>query len=501
MKTLFINLPKLGKAWKEFTESGESPGFTLEIPEVACYSIPSMKSYVLQGAADVCGKGDEMLKKVKALQKNNTHTLGKVLAEKIDWLETEVGENNGAIANLNKAWKEFMPKDTLTSGIEFGFEYCSKEAVIRALTMEGTIYACEKGEEMIEKIAAVQKEFKPKLQKSTLSKIEKLEAKVEGQKDDFDNLNILWAEFVANEDTLTESFILADYYCDKIAQVKSWTIKGHLNSCKEGQRYLDHIDKLQKVESLEYDDELACRVKRLRIKVWDCRYWELVLQARKETHEERERFGPASAGIMRADLNSDKQPCETDVEYAPLGNIGIKYIISTYLCQDIDLAKMGDPEYYKKIATWVDTEVLAKYCEKDLRCKEEFFIYLEGHTDGNPFRGARYKKSLDIPEGTAFTHFLGDEIMEKMTEKEITKTLKSNMELGIARAWTVKQQLDFMAVPISIGAWEHPKSEKGGEFRKIEIELNITNLLLDFYEKRLMKLLEESGIGARPEEC
>ena len=204
---------------------------------------------------------------------------------------------------------------------------------------------------------------------------------------------------------------------------------------------------------------------------------------------------------MRADLNSDKQPCETDVEYAPLGNIGIKYIISTYLCQDIDLAKMGDPEYYKKIATWVDTEVLAKYCEKDLRCKEEFFIYLEGHTDGNPFRGARYKKSLDIPEGTAFTHFLGDEIMEKMTEKEITKTLKSNMELGIARAWTVKQQLDFMAVPISIGAWEHPKSEKGGEFRKIEIELNITNLLLDFYEKRLMKLLEESGIGARPEEC
>ena len=91
--------------------------------------------------------------------------------------------------------------------------------------------------------------------------------------------------------------------------------------------------------------------------------------------------------------------------------------------------------------------------------------------------------------------------MEKETENEITKTLKSNMHLGIARAWTVKQQLDFMEVPITIGAWEHPKSEKGGEYRKIEIELNITNLLLDFYEKRLMELLEESGIGVRPEEC
>ena len=70
MKVLFINLPKLGKAWKQFIDSGESAGFTLEIPEVECYSIPSMKSYVLQGAADLCGKGDEMLKKIKALQKN-----------------------------------------------------------------------------------------------------------------------------------------------------------------------------------------------------------------------------------------------------------------------------------------------------------------------------------------------------------------------------------------------------------------------------------------------
>jgi hypothetical protein len=75
------------------------------------------------------------------------------------------------------------------------------------------------------------------------------------------------------------------------------------------------------------------------------------------------------------------------------------------------------------------------------------------------------------------------------------------MELGIARAWTVKHQLDFMQVPINIGAWEHPESEKGGEFRRIEIELNITKLLLDFYEKRLAELLEASGIGKRPEVC
>ena len=83
----------------------------------------------------------------------------------------------------------------------------------------------------------------------------------------------------------------------------------------------------------------------------------------------------------------------------------------------------------------------------------------------------------------------------------MTNSLKNNMELGIARAWTVKKQLDFMGVPITIGAYEHPKEEKGGEYRSVEIELNITNLLLDFYEKRLNELVEESGIGEQPEEC
>ena len=246
---------------------------------------------------------------------------------------------------------------------------------------------------------------------------------------------------------------------------------------------------------------MACRVRRLQIKVWDCRWWELVLQARKETHEERERFGPKSAAVMFGDLNGPDLPCETTVSYYPLGNIGIKYIITVFLCQNIDLAKMGDPEYYQKISTWVDTEVLQTYCEANMRCKEEFFIYLEGHTDGNPFSGARYKKSLEIPEGTAFTHFIGDNVEQKYTERAIENSLKNNMELGIARAWTVKKQLDFMNVPITLGAYEHPKSERGGEYRRISIELNITKLLLDYYEKRLNELWVASGIGDRPAIC
>ncbi len=275
----------------------------------------------------------------------------------------------------------------------------------------------------------------------------------------------------------------------------------HYEDCDDGQYYIDKIDSYTEKHDLSYDDELDCRILRLRGKVYQCKYWLLVLQARKETHEERERFGPKSAQLMYADLNGPELPCETKVMYAPLGNIGIRYTIITYLCQNIDLAKMGDPEYYQKIAQWVNTEVLTEYCEVSMRCKEDFSIYLEGHSDGNPFRGATYKNSLDIPLGTYFTHYHNNEIMQKQLTKEITRTLRSNMELGLARAWTVKKQLDFMGVPISIGAYEHPVSEKGGEYRRIEIVLNIPNLLLDWYEKRLAELVEESGIGKRPGTC
>ncbi len=500
-KQFFIDLPKLGKAWSTYTKTDESKGFDIELPLYECNPIPNMKVYVLRAAVDICKYGAENLAKIQKLESSNKIDVPKDLQEKIDWLEEEVGRYNGDVAKLERAWKEFVPTDTLKGKIDFMFEYCEKEAQIRALTMYGTINACTEGQQMLDSIAVLQEEYKPSLSAVAKKKIKGLEAKVKAYADDLEALDLLWAEFIVENDTLLKPFETADFYCDKIAQVKSWTIKGMMDECKMGQYYLDAIEALQKEHSLEFDEELACRVLRLQIEVWDCRYWELVLQARKETHAERERFGPASAKIMENDLNSDKQPCRTTVFYDALGNIGVQYVISTYLCQDIDLAKMGDPEYYKKIATWVDAEVLSKYCEKSMRCKEDFFIYLEGHTDGHAFKGARYKKSLGIPEGTAFTHFSETDTEEKTTSREITNSLRSNLELGIARAWTVKQQLDFMGVPIRIGAFEHPASEKGGEYRKVDIELNITNLLLDFYEKRLQELLDRSGIGARPEEC
>jgi hypothetical protein len=588
MRQVFKALDVLDKSWAEYVKADVSKGFKENLPEMDCYSIPSMKAYILIAAEDVCKYGAENLKKIQRLQKTNTHDIDAELAAKIKWLEGEVAIYNGDIAALNQAWKEFVPTGNIKTKLDFELIYCEKEAQIQSYLINGTINVCTVGKEMLAKIAKVQADFNPKLTSVTTEKLEVLKQKVNSIDDnlkilnenwaDFlekdtllkitfgyeycdkadeikaytmnglvnicsegvamlakieatqkafnptldavliekiailkekapkyvveaENLKTLWKIFVTNKDTLTEPYELVTFYCDKVQQIQSWVLKGNVESCVNGQPYLNRIDEFQKIHNVKLDKETECRVRRLRIKVWDCRYWELVRQARKETHEERERFGPEAAALMYAELNGKGVPCETTVSYYPLGNIGIKYIITTYLCQNIDLAKMGDPEYYQKIATWIDTKVLQHYCEPNMRCKEEFFIYLEGHTDGNRFSGARYKESLGIPQGTPFRHLTNSSINNIVTEREITNDLKNNMELGIARAWTVKKQLDFMNVPISIGAYEHPESEKGGDYRRITIELNMTNLLLDFYEKLLARLIQESGIGERPAGC
>lgn len=588
MRQVFKALKILDKSWASYMETDISEGFEEDLPEIDCYPIPSMKGYMLIAAQDICKNGARMLKKIQALQEINTHDVPTELAEKIEWLESEVATYTGDLSTLNKAWKEFVPSDNLNKLIDFDLIYCDKEAQVRSYIMNGTIHVCTIGQEMLGKIAEVQADHNPTLTKVTLKKLENLKQEVNTIDDNKKILDKSWTEFlekdtllsidfgykycdkadiikaytmnglvnictegvammekieeielsfepelsselserveklkefapkyvaeakalkklwktyIADKDTLTEEYELAYFYCDRVQQVQSYIIKGHKETCVNGQPELDAIDAFIKKYNVKLDKVTECALTRLRIKVWDCRWWELVLQARKETHEERERFGPTSAAWMHGDLNGPDLPCETTVSYYPIGYIGIKYNITVFLCQNIDLAKMGDPEYYQKISTWVDTKVLQEYCEPNMRCKEEFFVYLEGHTDGNPFRGARYKRSLDIPEGTPFRHLTNEEINNKYTDRKITNSLKNNMELGIARAWTVKQQLDFMNVPISIGAYEHPKSEKGGEYRRIAIELNMTNLLLDYYEKLLNKLWVDSGIGDRPKAC
>jgi len=494
------NISNLNKAWQEFISNSK---VTTEYKGVYCEKDAQIKAYVIEGTLEHCVKGEAMLKEFEKIQKEFNPTLDQVTLEKIKNLENLVKKEKESVALFTKAWKEFTTNDTLTVNTKFPFEYCSKEMIVQSYIMDGRLGLCSRGESRLNDILKIKKmsNFEG-FSELTISKYNDFEKRVNIIKDDNAQLNKLWTTFISNKDTILEAYSVANHYCDKIMQVKSWCLMGHFNTCKQGQEYLSKIDELKKNENLVFDKELACRVTRLRIKVWDCRYWELVEKAWALTHAEREDFGPKSAKIMYKDLNGPKQVCETKVEYEPLEKIGIKYVVKIYLCQNVDLAKMGDPEYYKKIAKWIDNEVLVKYCSPDFRCKKDFKLYIEGHTDGNPMSGMRYNESFNIPKGTPYTHFIGTkDTIQKVLDKTITYDLKSNMELGLGRAWTVKKQLDFIGAPVTIGAYEHPEKEKGGEYRRMEIELFLPNLLLDFFEAKLKELLEASGIGPQPKQC
>jgi hypothetical protein len=404
---------------------------------------------------------------------------------------------------LDQAWSQYMTSDKSPGfTTDLNIIKCYVIPNLKILVLRSMVDICKYGSENLKKIQSLLSTNTHNVPADLQGKIDWLTANMNEFNGDEGELKKLWSTFISNNDTIATPYTVSEKYCDKIIQVKSWCLMGHFNTCNQGQDYLTKIDEFQKLHSLSFDTELACRITRLRLKVWDCRYWELVEKAWALTHEEMLIFGPKSAEIMRKDLNGPKQICETKVEFEPLGKIGIKYIIKIYLCQNVDLAKMGDPEYYKKIAKWIDTEVLIKYCSADYRCKKDFVIYIEGHTDGNPMGAHKYSESFGIPKGTAFTHFIGTkDTLQKTLEKDINFDLKTNMELGLGRAWTIKKQLNFMNVPITIGAYEHPANEKGGEFRRMEVELNIPNLMLDFFEARLKELLEKSGIGPQPKNC
>jgi len=504
-------------AWKDFVETKEVPDVEYKYAFM-CDRELDVQAHLMDGFADPCTNGEDALKKAKAVLDKYNPELSASTKAKMKELENRVSKENAAVAKLNAAWKDFVPDNKLSGKVDFVFEYCDKLAEAKAYIIDGTVNFCAKGAERLEDLSTLLSEHEVKMDATTREKFNMLQKMLSDSEQDFKDLEAAWAlqletdirpisqeGFPAADDgTVGDNIRLVDFYCDKIAQTKSWLIKGQLDPCEKGDAYLAKIKNLKKKHNLDYDEALTCQVDRLKAKVYQCKYWKLVLKAWQLTYEECKRFGPASSKVMYDALNEGEMPCETRVAFEQLGKIGIKYTITTVLCQRINLAQMGDPEYYKKIASWVNTEVLQKYCNTtNWRCKKDFFIYLEGHTDGHRFSGATYDKSLDIPEGTPFTHFLGKpknggaDTLSKTT-RNITSKLNSNMELGIARAWTVKQQLDFMGVPTTIGAYEHPADEKDGDYRRIEIELNITNLFLDFFEKTLADLIKESGIGDRP---
>lgn len=282
LKSMFQNLAKLDVAWKKYVDSGVSPGFDMELPLFSCNPIPNMKALVLKGALDVCHTAPAMLEKIEQLQAKSGVAPNAELAKKVKELEAAVKEKDSNLAALNEAWEAFIPDNKVKHLDKYGYEYCSKEPLIRAYIMDGFAYTCDLAEEMLRKINALQSSDKTPLEEITKIKIHELAALIEKYQANEVKIEKLWNKFVAQGDKLSEDYQSSELYCDNIHQVKAWTMKGFSVPCEEGQQYLEQIEAFQETIEFKFTKDLECRVQKLRLKVWECRYQALQKLARVE---------------------------------------------------------------------------------------------------------------------------------------------------------------------------------------------------------------------------
>jgi hypothetical protein len=291
MKALFEALPKLDKAWESYLETGISPGWDIDLPLFGCNPNPNMKALVLQGAADICGDGSSALKKIEQLQEQSDVQPDNEVIVRLQELEELVGERNENINALNAAWEDFVPDNKVEGEIAYSYDFCDKEPLIRAYIMDGYAYVCELAESTIKTIDSLQRRNPAVLDKVTRTKIKELGELAEKYRVNGEEIEELWDMFVANGDTTTIEYISTDQYCDHIQEAKDWTMQGLMGDCEEGIYYLDLIEQFNEKFEFTFYEELECRVQKLRIKIWDCRYNTLTELARLEgddaTYQER----------------------------------------------------------------------------------------------------------------------------------------------------------------------------------------------------------------------
>lgn len=271
MKKYYQISPKLDRAWEEYLETDVSPGFDIDMPLFPCYPIPNIKALVLQGAADPCGIGTEVVKKIRKLQADSGAVPDRQLKKKIKQLKADVKQSNGGLAALNKAWKAFLP-DNKVVHTDYGYEYCENEPLIRAYIMDGYASVCDLAEDALTKIDSLRRASKTRLSEITLVKIEELEALQDRYNENSVDIERIWKQFTSNGDMLIEDYQSREYYCDHIHEVKDWVMKGLSGDCDEANEYMTKIEEFNETFEFKFYQDLECRVQKLRIKVWECRY-------------------------------------------------------------------------------------------------------------------------------------------------------------------------------------------------------------------------------------
>jgi hypothetical protein len=504
MRSLITSVHKLDAAWDSFLRTGKSNGFSDEIPVFECNKTPLIKAYILEAASDVCGKGEAQLKKIRAIQSSNSQQLDSELAAKIKWLEDEAGNNSGDLVALNKAWSELMEYNWVDNPVSIDNKYCRKEDQIKALIMHGVINDCLEGPESVEKVEEIKRKYNLNLSKDVAEKLQYLKDKINQNNENIVDLNKIWKEFIQNGDTMKREFVLSALYCDKVSQVTSWVIKGHFDHCDQGEHYLNLINKMTKDNNVPISEELKCRIQRLKVKVWNCQIDRLHRETQLNIVAERENLARTTSQNLENALNASIG-CSSKIEYEMTDTMGFGLVFSltTTVCKNVDLAKLTEKRYIQQVADWINKDLIAPYCKDNDACIEDFYIYIIGYADGSPLKKEIYTGEYAIPAESPYMHIVNGKEVEKATKREISEELKSKEELAFARAFTVNYQLeDVVKAPIYLAAQDFGPSETGSQYNKVEIRVNLTNLLKDKFYTDFADAVKDAGLsGKRPNNC
>jgi len=310
MKTLFQNLDELDVVWQDFVKTGESKGYDVELPLFNCYPIPNMKVLVLNGATDVCNTAPIMLEKIKELEaETGVAPVGSV-AKQVKKLTAAFNKTEKNLADLNKAWKAFIPENKLIHR-DYGYEYCTPEPLVRAYIMDGFAFVCEMAEENLQNIEKLVAKEDIELDEVTQSKINELSELNEAYKINERQMEEIWQEFISQGNTLSYKFISSDIYCDNVHQVKDWVVAGMTGTCEERFAYLSKIEEFQETFEFQFLPDLECRIQTLRVSLWDCRYLALQEMASIDVSEES---SEERLTALMEEFNMGERPEECNLE-------------------------------------------------------------------------------------------------------------------------------------------------------------------------------------------
>ena len=315
MKAYFQVLPRLDAAWQTYVQSGESPGFDEAITLFECYPTPNIQALILRGATDLCAEAPGALAEIKALQERAGAQLGKGVASKLAVLEKAVKKQNQDVATLNEAWEKFLVDNKAPRGVRFGYEYCEKLPLIRAYIMDGYNFVCETAVVNLELIDELQRTDPVELDAVTLRKMTELRELFDQYEFNGRAIDNLWNQFMAQGDTLYDDFMSSEIYCDNIQQVKDWTMRGlTAGTCDNKLMYenVEKINQLQRSFNFEFYDDLDCRVQKLRMRVWDCRYDALQAVASVDTTSTEPLETKLRALMEEYNMGERPEPCSLE---------------------------------------------------------------------------------------------------------------------------------------------------------------------------------------------